>query len=121
MRRALRLEETVGSARTGFEVPEGTAIPRPPHRYVCGRRDIPAGAPARRGDQVVISSRITRTGKSSITVETIAAVEVPTTGMRNETIRCHVTFVCLLNNRPYPYFETQQYQDHLTRSGLRQP
>lgn len=79
--------------------------------------DVSFKAPARRGDQVVISSRITKTGRSSITVETIAAVEAPTTGMRNETIRCHVTFVCLLNNRPYPYFETPQYQEHLRRTA----
>lgn len=79
--------------------------------------DVNFKAPARRGDNVVISCRILKIGKSSITVESIASVHAPLNGMQLETIRCKVTFVCLMNNRPYPYFESTQYAQHMERKG----
>ncbi|HMU81996.1 MAG TPA: acyl-CoA thioesterase [Leptospiraceae bacterium] len=72
--------------------------------------DVNFKAPARRGDQVYISCRILKTGRSSITVETIAEIHAPVTGSHEETIRCKVTFVCLTDNKPFAYFESEDYK-----------
>ncbi len=77
--------------------------------------DVNFKAPARRGDNVYISCRVLKTGKSSITVEAIAEIRQPASGAQHETIRCKVTFVCLMNSRPYPYFESTEYKNFLAR------
>ncbi len=72
--------------------------------------------PARRGDAVVIYCRTVKTGRSSITMETKAFVHEPGTGAKREVITCLVTFVCLRDGRPYPYFETPEYRSWLARN-----
>lgn len=73
--------------------------------------------PARRGDAVVIYARVVKTGRSSITVETVAFVHEPVTGDKREVINCLVTFVCLRDNQPYAYFESEAYADWVRRIG----
>lgn len=77
--------------------------------------DVDFKTPARRGDAVVFYSRILKTGRSSITVRTRAFVS-QTLGVqdsdrkREEIINCKITFVCLKNGKPFPYFESEDYR-----------
>lgn len=73
-------------------------------------------APARRGDAVVIYCRTVKTGRSSITIETRAFVHEPGTGTKREVINCLITFVCLHDGRPYPYFESDEYRSWSKRA-----
>lgn len=68
-------------------------------------------APARNGDIVTVFCRIVKMGRSSVTTETRAIVEEPATRAERETITCAFTFVCLKDGRPYPYFQSPEYQE----------
>ena len=73
--------------------------------------------PARRGDAVVIYCRTVKTGRSSITMETKAFVHEPGTGTKREVINCFITFVCLQGGKPYPYFESAEYEKWMKRGS----
>ena len=66
--------------------------------------------PARRGDAVVLYSRIQKVGRSSITIQSRALVHEPVTGKKEEIIDCRITFVCLKDGKPFAYFETPAYR-----------
>lgn len=83
--------------------------------------DVYFKSPARRGDALVIYSRILKLGRSSITVRTRAFVHLPVSGDKREIIDCKFTFVCLKENSPYAYFKSPEYQTWLFRSGQQQP
>ncbi|MBI3395610.1 MAG: acyl-CoA thioesterase [Spirochaetia bacterium] len=72
--------------------------------------DVDFHAPGHRGDAIVISARVLKTGSSSITLQTRAEVMDPRTGQRKEIINCKIVFVCLRDGRPYRYFESEQYK-----------
>lgn len=67
-------------------------------------------APGRRGDNIVIYCRIIRTGRSSITIEAQAFVKEPGSRVRRQTIDCRITYVCLKDGKPTPYFESESYR-----------
>lgn len=71
--------------------------------------DVSFHAPGHRGDIIVVYSRIVRTGNSSLTASTKAFVEEPVTGVRREMITCTITFVCMKDQKPYPYFRSAAY------------
>lgn len=73
--------------------------------------------PARRGDAIVLYSRILKTGRSSITVETRALVHEAGADNRREVIRCQLSFVCLRDGKPFAYFESDEYRRHRQKSG----
>jgi acyl-CoA hydrolase len=66
--------------------------------------------PARGGDLVTVGCRTIRTGKSSITVETLAVARNPKTGDARRIIDCNVSLVAILDGKPFPYFTTPEYQ-----------
>jgi len=66
-------------------------------------------APGRRGDNIVIYCRIIRTGRSSITIEAQAFVKEPASSVKRQTIDCRITYVCLKDGKPAPYFESDRY------------
>lgn len=72
--------------------------------------DIAFKAPGRRGDVITFYCRVMRTGRSSVMAETKAFVEDPGTGLREEVITCHVTYVCMQDGKTYPYFASDAYQ-----------
>lgn len=77
--------------------------------------DVNFKTPARRGNAVVIYSRALKTGRSSITVQTRAFVHEPGTDLKSEVINCTITFVCLRDGQPFPYFESADYQNWLRK------
>ena len=79
--------------------------------------DVNFRAPARRGDAVVIYSRVAKTGKSSITLDARAVVHEPGTARRHEVINCRITFVCLRDGKPYAYFQSRPYAEWLKQRG----
>lgn len=68
-------------------------------------------APAHQGDAIVIYCRVVHMGRSSITIQTQAWVHVPDSLEKREIIACKVTFVCLEDGQPFPYFATELYRD----------
>jgi acyl-CoA thioesterase YciA len=66
-------------------------------------------APGRRGDAIVIYCRVVKTGRSSITVEAQAFVNEPQSSVKRQVIDCRITYVCLENGKPTPYFESERY------------
>lgn len=76
-------------------------------------------APGRRGDAIVICSRIVKTGRSSVVVQSKAFAQDPIHGDDREIITCEITYVCLKDDRPYPYFLSEQYLNRLARTGGR--
>jgi acyl-CoA thioesterase YciA len=81
--------------------------------------DVVFKAPARRGDAVVLYSRILSTGRSSVTAQTRAFVH-DNRGGRREIIDCKITFVCLQDGKPYAYFESEEYRAWM-QSGRKKP
>jgi len=75
--------------------------------------DVSFSAPGRRGDAIVVYCRILRTGRSSIVVETRALVHDPETSARRQIIDCRITYVCLRDGKPTPYFESERYAQWL--------
>lgn len=81
--------------------------------------DVNFKAPARRGDAVVIYSRVLRVGRSSITVQTQAWVHEPTSLEKTEIIVCSVTFVCLdEHGKPFSYFASASYREWCDKKCL---
>ena len=71
--------------------------------------DVSFKTPGRRGDAIGIYCRILRTGRSSITVEAKALVHEPETSAKRLVIDCRITYVCLKDGKPTPYFESDRY------------
>lgn len=68
--------------------------------------DVNFKYPGRNGDIIQIHASIEKTGKSSLTVRTVALSINEKSRVRNEVIHCRVTFVCLdAGGKPFPYFE----------------
>ncbi|HMV44886.1 MAG TPA: hotdog domain-containing protein [Leptospiraceae bacterium] len=68
--------------------------------------DVNFKYPGKNGDIIQIHAAIEKTGKSSLTVRTIALSINEKSRIRNEVINCRVTFVCLdASGKPFPYFE----------------
>lgn len=70
-------------------------------------------APGRRGDPIVICCRILKTGRSSVVAQSKAFAQDPLHGNDREIISCEITYVCLKNDKPYPYFQSEQYLKRL--------
>lgn len=68
-------------------------------------------APGFRGDHVHVHCRVVRTGRSSITVEARAFAHNPIARTEREIIDCTITYVCMAENRPTPYFESDAYRE----------
>ncbi len=73
-------------------------------------------APGNSGDAIVIYSRIARRGRSSVCAETKAFAQDAATGTKREIITCKFTFVCLKNEKPYPYFQSDEYKAWLEKN-----
>ena len=71
--------------------------------------DVDFKAPGLRGDVITIHCRIVRTGRSSVVAEAKAIVEDSARGQRREIIHCTITYVCLKDRKPYPYFQSEDY------------
>ncbi|MBI5094544.1 MAG: acyl-CoA thioesterase [Candidatus Hydrogenedentes bacterium] len=78
-------------------------------------------APGHRGDAIVLYCRVLRTGRSSIVVQSKALAHEPITGAKRDIITCQITYVCLMNERPYPYFQSAEYAEWRTRSAAENP
>ncbi|NIA15920.1 MAG: acyl-CoA thioesterase [Nitrospiraceae bacterium] len=79
--------------------------------------DIRFRAPGHRGDIITVYSRIVGTGRTSVTAESKAFVEKPSTNERREMINCTIAYVCLKNQEKYAYFESEGYAEWLGRRG----
>ena len=82
-----------------------------------GMDDIRFRAPGHRGDIITVYSRIVATGRTSVTAESKAFVEKPSTDERHEMINCTIAYVCLKNRAKYAYFESEEYAEWLRRRG----
>ncbi len=67
-------------------------------------------APGHRGDAVQILCRVLRTGRSSVTVQAKAVSHEAASRSVREIITCEITYVCLKDDRPYPYFQSEEYR-----------
>ncbi|MFN3604580.1 MAG: acyl-CoA thioesterase [Leptonema sp. (in: bacteria)] len=67
-------------------------------------------SPARLGDSVVLQCKIHQIKKTSITIQTKAIVHDLISNVINEIINCFITFVCLKDGKPYPYFTTEEFK-----------
>lgn len=67
--------------------------------------------PARLGDSVIVQCRIHQIKKTSITIQTKAVVHDLKANQINEIIDCFITFVCLKDGKPYPYFTTEEFKN----------
>lgn len=72
--------------------------------------DVTFQAPGQRGDAVAILCRILRTGRSSVAVQVKAVSRDAGQGSDREIITCEITYVCLKDDRPYPYFQSEEYR-----------
>lgn len=68
-------------------------------------------APAKLGDSVILQCRIHQIKKTSITIQTKAVVHDLKNNQINEIIDCFITFVCLKDGKPYPYFTTEEFKN----------
>lgn len=66
-------------------------------------------APGVSGDHVAIFGRIVSTGRSSVKVDVKAVGTQPRTGECRQIIHCTINFVCMRDNKPYPYFASEDY------------
>lgn len=78
-------------------------------------------APGHRGDAIVLYCRVVHTGRSSIVVQSKALAHEPITGAKHEIITCTIAYVCLKDERPYPYFQSPEYADWLKRKATLPP
>jgi len=74
-------------------------------------------APGHRGDAIVLYCRVLRTGRSSIVVQSKALAHEPISGAKHEIITCTIAYVCLKDERPYPYFLSDEYSAWLKRQA----
>jgi acyl-CoA hydrolase len=80
-----------------------------------GMEDVNFRAPARLGDTATFYGRIVRTGKSSVTVRNRAFVHEPGTERRREIINCLISFVAMKDQKPYPYFLSDDFKTWIGR------
>jgi acyl-CoA hydrolase len=66
-------------------------------------------APGHRGDAIQILCRIVRTGRSSVLVQAKAVSHTASTGAVREIIDCEIAYVCLKDDKSYPYFQSDEY------------
>lgn len=77
----------------------------------AGMENVRFKSPARSGEAVVFYCRTADLGRSSITVQTRAFVHDPLSDRKDEIINCSITFVCLRDGKPFPYFESDDYKN----------
>ncbi|MCB1302874.1 MAG: acyl-CoA thioesterase [Leptospiraceae bacterium] len=82
----------------------------------AGMENVKFQSPARSGEAVVFYCRTAHIGRSSITVQTRAFVHDPRSTRKDEIINCSITFVCLKDGKPFPYFESDDYSQRSARS-----
>jgi acyl-CoA thioesterase YciA len=78
-------------------------------------------SPGQRGDAIVILCRVLRTGRSSVQVVAKAVSQEASTGATREIITCGITYVCLKDDRPYPYFQSPEYHAWVARRARGTP
>ncbi|WP_210413596.1 acyl-CoA thioesterase [Leptospira ilyithenensis] len=66
-------------------------------------------SPARAGDIIQIYGKIIKTGKSSVTVKTLAISNNPQTGKLAEVIESEISYVCL-DDKGKPYFHFRNFK-----------
>lgn len=71
--------------------------------------DVIFRSPGHRGDVLVIYCRTQKIGRSSITVQAQAWVHEPQSLDKHMIIECSLTFVCLKDGKPFPYFVSDEY------------
>jgi acyl-CoA hydrolase len=81
--------------------------------------DVVFKAPGHRGDAIQVLCRIVRTGRSSVTVQAKAVVHIASSGAVSEVITCEITYVCLKDDVPYAYFQSEEYMKWLEAHGQR--
>lgn len=74
-------------------------------------------APGHRGDAIQILCRVLKTGRSSMVVEAKAVSHEASSGSVREIITCRITYVCLKDDRPYAYFQSEEYRRWLEARG----
>jgi acyl-CoA thioesterase YciA len=74
-------------------------------------------APGHRGDAIQILCRIVRTGRSSVVVQAKAVSHEAESGAVHEIITCDITYVCLKDHTPYPYFQSDEFRAWLGTRG----
>ncbi|GIX40787.1 MAG: acyl-CoA thioesterase [Leptospiraceae bacterium] len=75
-------------------------------------------SPAKMGDSVIILCRIYQIKKTSITIQTKAIVHDTKTNQTSEIIDCFITFVCLKNGKPFPYFKTEEFKNKYNKNDI---
>lgn len=77
-------------------------------------------APARLGDSVILQCRIYQIKKTSITIQTKAVVHDLTKNTITEIIDCLITFVCLKDGKPFPYFTSEEFKKKSINQNINQ-
>lgn len=72
--------------------------------------DVMFKEPVHRGDAVIFHCRVIHIGRSSIRVQTKAMVHDHFFGSHREVIACSISFVCLKDGKPFPYFQSEVYK-----------
>jgi acyl-CoA hydrolase len=75
--------------------------------------DVVFREPVHRGDAVLFCCRVARVGRSSISVETKAVVRDSVFRSEREVIKCQLKFVCLKDGKPFPYFQSEVFQQRM--------
>jgi len=75
-------------------------------------------SPAKMGDSVIILCRIHQIKSSSITIQTKAIVHDTKTNQISEIINCFITFVCLKEGKPFPYFKTEEFKAKFNQKDI---
>ncbi len=75
-------------------------------------------SPAKMGDSVIILCRIHQIKRTSITIQTKAIVHDSIHNKTSEIIDCFITFVCLKDNKPYPYFNTEEFKSKFNTKNI---
>jgi acyl-CoA hydrolase len=75
-------------------------------------------SPAKMGDSVIILCRIHQIKKTSITIQTKAIVHDTKTNKTSEIIDCFITFVCLKEGKPYPYFISDEFKNKFNSKDI---
>ncbi len=76
--------------------------------------------PAKLGDSVILQCRIYQIKKTSITIQTKAVVHNLNHQTITEIIDCLITFVCLKDGKPYPYFTTDEFKQKSINQNINQ-
>ncbi|GMW00086.1 MAG: hypothetical protein AMXMBFR84_12240 [Candidatus Hydrogenedentota bacterium] len=92
-----------------------------PNMVTVNLNNVDFRAPARRGDTVVIYAKSLKTGRSSLTLDTMALVHDHALDEKRLVIHCEVTFVCLKDGKPYAYFSSPEYQARAASAQSKSP